>query len=164
MGEDSGVNSANPPIQVQYNQPAGILHGPGYKLVQAQSKVAKWSWYIKIFAWIFMILGGIKAIGGAVKFLDADEIEIEFEHSRLEDNDLEVPAGPIAFANLCDCITGLLTALLGYYFLQTSKEPTRASTWSLWKKACLILIIQMILLVLAYIAVFLAFGVACDEW
>lgn len=172
LGDTSGehnlgaqnLGGQNPPVSINYQQPAGILEGPGYKLVQAQSKVSKWSWYIKIFAWIFMVMGGLKAITSGLKFLDAEEIDIEFNNSSMESDDLEVPAGPIAFANFLDCISGGLTFLMGYLFLQTSKEPTRASTWGLWKKTLLIIIAQFVILVIAYIAVFIGFGMAFDDW
>ena len=109
-------------------------------------------------------MGGIETLTSGLKFLDGNEIEVEFNDSQLDAEDLEIPAGPIAFENLCDCISAILTILLGYWFLKTANEPTRANTWTLWKKTAMIITIQFILLFISFIAIFIGFGMAFDEW
>ncbi|CAI2371817.1 unnamed protein product [Moneuplotes crassus] len=161
---DNNFGAANPPVSINYQQPVGILHGPGYKLVQAQSRVHKYSWYIKLVGWIFIILGGLRAATYALRFLDTEEIDIEFNESKMEDNDIEVPAGPLAFANFLDTVSACLTILMGYLFIKTAETPTRTSTWRLYKKTLAIILVQFLFLVLAYLAVFIGFGIAFDEW
>ncbi|CAI2370103.1 unnamed protein product [Moneuplotes crassus] len=161
---DSHFGPSNPPVSINYQQPVGILHGPGYKMVQTQSKVHKYSWYIKLFGWIFIIFGGLRALSNAIKFLEADEVDIEFDDSRMENNEIEIPAAPLAIASFLEFVSGCLLILMGYLFIKTAEAPTRSSTWKLWKNTLLIIIGKFICLVLAYLAIFIGFGMAFDDW
>lgn len=67
LSEGVAYPQPQPPQQFympQNIQPVNILSGPGYKVFEAQSQVSKWSWYINIAGWVFIILGGLKAFGG----------------------------------------------------------------------------------------------------
>lgn len=157
--------SQNQVYQVNsYQQPAGILHGPGFKLVKAQTQVSKCSWYIKIVAWVIIVIGAFQALSSLINLFSDDDIEIEFDDAPIDDNDIELPSGPIEMANLLSVAAHILTVLIGYLILQTIKEPTRQTTWRLFKKTAFLMIIQFVLTLVIYICVFAAFGTAFDEW
>ena len=71
------------PYQVHYQaqqpQQVNILNGPGYTLCKAQSQVSKWAWYIKVFAWICVITGGMKVVGSLIGIVLVSEEIIEIE-------------------------------------------------------------------------------------
>jgi hypothetical protein len=154
----------NQAYEVHYQQPAGILHGPGYKLVNAQTQVSKCSWYIKIVAWIFIIYGATQSFVHFIKLFDDDGLEIEFDDAPVEDDEIELPGALIAFATFLTVGTNMMTVLIGFLILKTIKDPTRQATWSLFKNTAFILAVKFILTFIIYVCIFAAFGAAFDEW
>ena len=60
-------------------QPINIVSDPGYKVFEAQKQVNKWSWYINIAGWVFIILGGLKIFGGLVGIAAIGNHEVEVQ-------------------------------------------------------------------------------------
>lgn len=78
------------------------------------------------------------------------EIEIQgpnhFEEAHL-------PSGPLIFKQILESCSGILTLLLGLACRKSAQAPTRASSWSLFKKALLIHLLQFLILVLSFITI-----------
>lgn len=155
------------PYQVHYQtqqpQQVNILNGPGYTLCKAQSQVSKWAWYIKVFAWICVITGGMKVVGSLIGIVLVSEEIIEIEGPN-RNEEIDLPNGPLIVGQLLDCATGAINILLGIACLKACKEPTRTATWKLFKQTAFICFMHFVLLLLKFFTVCAAFGQALEQW
>jgi len=94
-------------------------------------------------------------------FVDRNQFEVEGP-SHFEETG--IPKGPLIFNKLLGCAGGILTLVNGLLMRRTVKNPTRTATWKLFKKTALIIVLQFVLLVLTFVTVSLAIGMAIENW
>jgi hypothetical protein len=141
-----------------------ILHGPGYKLVQAKEEVSKWSGYLKIFAYIVIVLGWIKTVGGIISLFVSNHTEFEIESSGGKKETLHLNGGLILFASILDVSRGVITLLIGYKCLNEARHPSRFGSWNLFKRTFVYAILYLIVLTIVYLLCFLAFAETLGKW
>lgn len=146
------------------NLQQNILHGPGYKLVQAKEQVSKWSGYLKIFAYILIVLGWIKTIGGIISLFVSNHTEFEIESSKGKKEILHLNDGLILFASLLDILRGIITLLIGYKCLNEARDPSRYGSWNLFKRTFTYAILYLVVLTIVYVLCFIAFAETLGKW
>ena len=170
--EDQEISMGGPPPQIhvmpqqqmyvpQHPQ-VNILEGPGYKLYSAQKKVRSWSFYLKIFGILCIIWGSLKIVGTILEMLDMDE-EMEIEGPSGKD-EIKLDEDGLYAVKTLDLVQGIIYILFGYFILKTVEDPTRKSTWKLFKITVILIITYFILIAIQFIIVLGTFGDALEEW
>jgi hypothetical protein len=163
------ASQAVPQYNQQYAQypqinPVNVLQGPGYRIVQAQTQVSKWAWYIKIFAYICIVFGVMKTVGGILQLLNPMSYEFEVMNDQGYEEVIHLPEAAILLACFLDSLRGIVTLVTGLQCLKAVKQPTRFGTWMLFKRVVWLQVLYFVLITVIYILVFGAFATSLAEW
>ena len=152
-------------VYVPQQPHVNILEGPGYRLYSAQKSVRRWTTILSIFACLLLIWGILViffSICGLL-LINQDDFKIEIEGPSNEQEEVEVDLDGIYANKSLDICHGFLYLILGAYILKTLYDPTRKSSWRLFKFCALLIFTRFVILGFQFIIIFGTFGDALDD-
>ena len=135
-----------------------------YKITKVKQQVNYWKFLINILGWIFIVIGSIGVILNFLSLIFFNPQVFEVRGPKQSYKNFEYPFIFHIINLTLDALSNASTIYLGVWWRKFSGIPTRTDTWSLWKKAIYIALIQSFLLILWYFSEIIAIASIIAQW
>ena len=162
--EQRVTQNSNSQAQAPVQPPQAVRYEPGFKLVNAQKSLKNWATGIWILGIILIAFGVISVLSALLALADLEDYEYDFQEYDVASKGLKLKRRPLAIIFFSACLRGNCFLVLGYFWYNIKKNPSRKKTFDLVKIGALVMLAEFLLLGVHILVSSIAYENAFEDW